>query len=45
VHTMLRNRTYSGEFDYKGIRYQGTYEPLGSRELWEEVQAAWRAGT
>jgi hypothetical protein len=39
VHKILRNRTYSGDFDYKGVIYRGTYEPLVTPELWEEVQA------
>jgi hypothetical protein len=39
VHKILRNRTYSGDFDYKGVVYHGTYEALVTPELWEEVQA------
>ncbi len=38
IHTMLRSRIYMGEFDWQGRRYQGTHEPLVSRELWERVQ-------
>jgi hypothetical protein len=38
IHRVLRNRMYTGEFDWKGKRYRGTYEPLISRELWEQVQ-------
>jgi hypothetical protein len=34
----LRNRIYSGDFEFDGITYQGTYEPIVSRELWERVQ-------
>jgi DNA invertase Pin-like site-specific DNA recombinase len=39
VHKILRNRTYSGDFDYNGVIYHGSYEPLVTPELWEEVQA------
>ena len=39
VHKILRNRVYSGDFDFGGITYHGTYEPIVSRELWEQVQA------
>ena len=35
---MLRNRMYTGEFDWQGQRYQGRYQPLVSRDLWERVQ-------
>jgi len=31
VHKALRNRIYSGDFDFDGTRYV-------SRELWQEVQ-------
>jgi site-specific DNA recombinase len=38
VHTLLRNRIYTGDFDWDGRTYRGTYEPLISRELWSRVQ-------
>jgi site-specific DNA recombinase len=38
LHVVLRNRTYSGEFEWKGTMYQGTYEALVSRDTWERVQ-------
>lgn len=38
IHAMLRNRLYTGEFEWKGRMYRGTHAPLVSRELWEEVQ-------
>jgi site-specific DNA recombinase len=38
VHHILRKRLYSGDFDWDGIRYQGTHEPLVSRECWQRVQ-------
>jgi DNA invertase Pin-like site-specific DNA recombinase len=39
VHKILRNRIYSGDFDFDGTTYQGKYEPIVSRELWDQVQA------
>ncbi len=39
VHKILRNRIYSGDFDFDGKTYTGTYEPIVSRELWDQVQA------
>jgi hypothetical protein len=38
LHVVLRNRIYSGEFDWKGVRYQGSYDPLVTKETWEKVQ-------
>ncbi len=38
LHTNLKNPFYYGEFRYKGKLYQGTYDPLISKELWEKVQ-------
>jgi site-specific DNA recombinase len=38
VHFMLRNRIYAGAFEWAGRLYQGTHEPLVSRETWENVQ-------
>jgi DNA invertase Pin-like site-specific DNA recombinase len=38
VHKILRKRAYSGDFDYNGVLYHGTYEPLITRELWQQVQ-------
>jgi hypothetical protein len=29
---------HTGDFDFDGVTYQGTYEPIVSRELWEQVQ-------
>lgn len=40
VHKILRNRVYSGDFEWNGRLYRGTYEPLVSRELWQAVQVA-----
>jgi hypothetical protein len=30
---------YSGDFDFDGTMYHGAYEPVVSREVWEQVQA------
>jgi site-specific DNA recombinase len=38
VHTILRNRLYSGDFDWNGKRFAGNHTPIVSRDLWEQVQ-------
>jgi site-specific DNA recombinase len=38
VHQILRKRLYTGDFDWAGNTYQGTHEPLVSREIWLRVQ-------
>jgi site-specific DNA recombinase len=38
VHGILRNRLYTGEFEWNGRLYQGRHQPLVSRELRERVQ-------
>jgi site-specific DNA recombinase len=38
LHRILRKRIYTGEFDYAGKTYQGSHEPLVTREMWEKVQ-------
>ncbi|MCA8881916.1 MAG: recombinase family protein [Rhodobacteraceae bacterium] len=38
VHTILRNRLYTGWFEWNGKLYQGKHEALVSVELWERVQ-------
>ncbi|GAB2178308.1 hypothetical protein DLREEDagr8_38660 [Dongia sp. agr-C8] len=38
VHTILRNRLYTGWFEWNGKLIQGRHEPLISVELWERVQ-------
>jgi DNA invertase Pin-like site-specific DNA recombinase len=38
AHKMLRNRIYSGDFDFDGTTYKGSYEPIVSPELWQNVQ-------
>ena len=37
-HQILRKRLYTGDFDWGGRTYQGTHEPLVSRECWQRVQ-------
>ena len=39
IHQALRKRIYTGDFDFDGVTYKGTYAPLVSRETWERVQA------
>jgi len=38
VHTILRNRLYTGQFEWNGKLVQGRHQPLVSLELWERVQ-------
>src|SRR5262249_47295673 len=38
VHQILRKRLYMGDFDWDGVAYTGTHEPLVSRETWQRVQ-------
>jgi site-specific DNA recombinase len=38
LHAILRNRLYTGDFDWIGRRYVGRHQPLVSRELWDRVQ-------
>ena len=38
VAKILRNRIYTGRFDWDGKTYQGRYEPIISADLWERVQ-------
>jgi hypothetical protein len=40
VQKILSNRIYSGEFEWGGRLYQGVYEPLISKDLWNRVQTA-----
>ena len=39
LHIILRNRLYTGDFDWNGRRCKGRHQALVSRELWERVQA------
>src|SRR5215204_2747657 len=38
VAAILRNRIYTGRFDWDGRTYQGRYEAIVPTELWEQVQ-------
>jgi site-specific DNA recombinase len=38
VAKILRNRIYTGRFDWDGKTYQGRHEPIISADLWEQVQ-------
>ncbi|MBF9021220.1 recombinase family protein [Rhodobacterales bacterium HKCCA1065] len=38
VHSILRNRLYTGWFEWNGKLYQGKHNPLVSVEAWERVQ-------
>lgn len=38
LQTILRNRLYTGWFEWHGKIYQGKHEPLVPVELWERVQ-------
>lgn len=38
VHTVLRNRIYTGEFEWKGRRFRGQHKAIISCELYERVQ-------
>ncbi len=38
VHSILRNRLYTGQFEWNGRLIQGRHQPLVSLELWERVQ-------
>ena len=38
VHSILRNRLYTGQFEWNGKLIQGRHQPLISAELWERVQ-------
>jgi site-specific DNA recombinase len=39
LHQILRKRLYSGDFDFNGQTYKGSYEPLVPKETWERVQS------
>ncbi|MDX2154051.1 MAG: recombinase family protein [Bryobacteraceae bacterium] len=38
LHQLLRKRIYCGDFDWDGVTYPGTHEPLTSKETWNAVQ-------
>lgn len=39
VHKILRNRIYTGDFEWAGKAYKGIHKPLVSRDLWDRVQS------
>jgi site-specific DNA recombinase len=39
IHTILRDRSYIGEINFKGQFYSGKHEPLVDRATWDRVQA------
>ena len=45
VHSILRNRLYTGWFEWNGKLYQGKHEPLVSVDAWERVQGVMDGGT
>jgi site-specific DNA recombinase len=38
VHAILRNRIYTGDFEWNGRYCRGKHQPLVTRELWQRVQ-------
>ncbi len=40
VNKILRNRVYSGEFEWRGEKYTAAYQPIVPRDLWLAAQAA-----
>jgi DNA invertase Pin-like site-specific DNA recombinase len=38
LHQILRKRIYTGRFDFNGVTYAGSHEPLISIDLWDRVQ-------
>jgi hypothetical protein len=38
VHKILRKRAHCGNYDFDGVTYEGKYEPIVSKELWQQVQ-------
>ena len=39
LHSILRDRDYIGEIEFRGQWYPGKHEPLVDRETWDRVQA------
>jgi site-specific DNA recombinase len=38
THQVLRKRLYMGDFDWDGVTYKGSHEPLVTVEVWQRVQ-------
>jgi site-specific DNA recombinase len=39
IYKILTNRIYTGEFDWDGQRYQGSHEPIITKDLFDRVQS------
>ena len=39
IHIVLQNLTYTGDFEWHGVRYKGIHEPLITHDTYELVQA------
>jgi site-specific DNA recombinase len=39
LNKILRKRIYTGDFEYGGVTYRGSHQPLVTREVWDQVQA------
>lgn len=44
IDKILRNRIYTGEFEWKGQLHQGLHEAIVSKELWQKAQDLLDAG-
>lgn len=38
IHKILRNKIFMGDFEWNGKVYQGTHQPLVTKELWQHCQ-------
>ena len=38
LQKILRKRIYIGDFDYAGVTYKASHEPLVGCEVWDRVQ-------
>jgi len=45
IHKILRKRIYTGDFDYGGATYEGSHEPLVTREVWRACRKSWTGDT
>jgi Recombinase/Short repeat of unknown function (DUF308) len=43
VHAILRNRIYTGDFNWNGKTYRGIHDPIISLGLWDKVQSILRS--
>lgn len=42
IEKILKNPVYYGDFFYSGRLYRGTHEPIVHKQLWDEVQRAFK---